>query len=256
MRVANVLDEFIVTALGITQERKSIGAAIQDVKAEEITKAGHLNVFFAFSGRIAGMQGTQAGGAIGASSHIVVRGNSSLSGNEPMIVVDGIPIANDNYMVGSVNYGSGLYDINPEDIENISVLKGGSAALYGMRAGNGVVLITTKSGKAAREGLSVTYNGSVTVDNVYHLPPLQNLYGQGYEGADESRGTRLDIGLNIPQWDSPYNDGVHQVTPWVSHPDNIKSFFKTRYSQSHNISVVTKTSRLLRVLLLGSEIRK
>ncbi|MDD2329358.1 MAG: SusC/RagA family TonB-linked outer membrane protein [Bacteroidales bacterium] len=275
MRAANVLDEVIVTALGITRERKSIGAAIQDVKAEEITKAGHLNISSALSGRVAGMQVTQAGGAIGASSRIVVRGNSSLSGNEPMIVVDGIPIANDNYMVGAVDYGSGLYDINPEDIENISVLKGGSAALYGMRAGNGVILITTKSGKAAREGLSVTYNGSVTVDNVYNLPPLQNLYGQGYEGAeyefnnsgyngtysdwvynvlgyndlsgyfgaDESWGPRLDIGLNIPQWDSPYNNGVHQATPWISHPDNIKSFFQTGYSQSHNISVVTKTNR-------------
>ncbi|HOO42957.1 MAG TPA: SusC/RagA family TonB-linked outer membrane protein, partial [Bacteroidales bacterium] len=275
MRASNVLDEVIVTALGITRERKSIGAAIQDVKAEEITKSGHLNVSSALSGRVAGMQVTQAGGAIGASSRIVVRGNSSLSGNEPMIVVDGIPIANDNYMVGAVDYGSGLYDINPEDIENISVLKGGSAALYGMRAGNGVVLITTKSGKAALEGLSVTYNGSITMDNVYNLPPLQNLYGQGYEGAeyefknsgyngtysdwvynelgyndlagyfgaDESWGPRLDIGLNIPQWDSPYNNGVHQATPWISHPDNIKSFFKTGYSQSHNISVVTKTNR-------------
>ncbi len=172
----NVLDEVIVTALGITRERKSIGAAIQDVKAEEITKAGHLNISSALSGRVAGMRVTQAGGAIGASSCIVVRGNSSLSGSEPMIVVDDIPIANDNYMVGAVDYGSGLYDINPEDIENISVLKGGSAALYGMRAGNGVILITTKSGKAAREGLSVTYNGSVTANNVYNLPRFKNLY--------------------------------------------------------------------------------
>jgi len=273
MRDVNVLEEVIVTALGITRERKSIGAAIQDVKAEEITKSGHLNLSSALSGRVVGMQVTQAGGAIGASSRIVVRGNSSLSGNEPMIVVDGIPISNDNYMQNAVDYGSGLTDINPEDIENIAVLKGGSAALYGMRAGNGVVLITTKSGKAAREGLSITYNGSFTVDNVYNLPPLQNLYGQGYEGAeyefnrsgyngtyanwvydelgysdlasyfgaDESWGPRLDIGLNIPQWDSPYLNDSHQATPWVSHPDNIKSFFNTGYSQSHNISVITRT---------------
>jgi TonB-dependent SusC/RagA subfamily outer membrane receptor len=203
MRAANVLDEVIVTALGITRERKSIGAAIQDVKAEEITKSGHLNVSSALSGRVAGMQVTQAGGAIGASSRIVVRGNSSLSGNEPLIVVDGIPIANDNYMVGAVDYGSGLYDINPEDIENISVLKGGSAALYGMRAGNGVVLITTKSGKAAREGLSVTYNGSLTMDNVYNLPPLQNLYGQGYEGAEYE--------FDRSGYNGTYDDWVYNV---------------------------------------------
>lgn len=292
MSDSNVLEEVVVTALGITRERKSIGAAIQDVKAEEITKQGHMNLSSALSGRVAGMQVTQAGGAIGASSRIVVRGNSSLSSNEPMIVVDGIPIANDNYMVSAVNYGSGLYDINPEDIESVSVLKGGSAALYGMRAGNGVILITTKSGKSAREGVSVTYNGSFTVDNVYNIPPLQNLYGQGYEGAeyyftqfkqrladkgtpyqgtyqdwvynelgftsldnyfgaDESWGPRLDIGLNIPQWDSPVVDGVHKATPWVSHPDNIKSFFQTGFSQSHNIAVVTRGTKATTRASLG-----
>ena len=283
MRAANVLDEVIVTALGITRERKSIGAAIQDVKADELTKAGHMNISSALSGRVAGMQVTQAGGAVGASSRIVVRGNSSLGGNEPLIVVDGVPISNDNYMVRSINYGSGLYDINPEDIESISVLKGGSAALYGMRAGKGVVLITTKSGKSAKEGVSINYSGSFTVDKVFNLPPLQNLYGQGYEGAeyeyknsdfngtyadwvydvlgysdlssymgaDESWGPRLDIGLNIPQWDSPYANGVHQATPWVSHPDNIKSFFETGYSQSHNVSVVTKGDRATTRASLG-----
>jgi TonB-linked SusC/RagA family outer membrane protein len=283
MRAANVLDEVIVTALGITRERKSIGAAIQDVKADELTKAGHMNVSSALSGRVAGMQVTQAGGAVGASSRIVVRGNSSLGGNEPLIVVDGVPISNDNYMERSINYGSGLYDINPEDIESISVLKGGSAALYGMRAGKGVVLITTKSGKSAKEGVSINYSGSFTVDKVFNLPPLQNLYGQGYEGAeyeyknsdfngtyadwvydvlgysdlssymgaDESWGPRLDIGLNIPQWDSPYANGVHQATPWVSHPDNIKSFFETGYSQSHNVSVVTKGDRATTRASLG-----
>ncbi|MFA6817565.1 MAG: SusC/RagA family TonB-linked outer membrane protein [Bacteroidales bacterium] len=283
MRSANVLDEVIVTALGITRERKSIGAAIQDVKAEDITQSGRLNVTSALAGRVAGMQVTQAGGAIGASARIVVRGNSSLSSNDPLIVVDGVPIANDNYMANDVNYGSGLYDINPEDIENISVLKGGSAALYGMRAGNGVVLITTKSGRSAKEGVSITYNGSFTADRVFNLPPLQNLYGQGYEGAeyeyknsgyngsysdwvynelgyndlgnyfgaDESWGPRLDIGLNIPQWDSPYANGVHQATPWISHPDNIKSFFQTGYSQSHNISVVTKGERATTRASLG-----
>ena len=283
MRAANVLDEVIVTALGITRERKSIGSAIQDVKAEELTKAGHMNISSALSGRVAGMQVTQAGGAVGASSRIVVRGNSSLGGNEPLIVVDGVPISNDNYMERSINYGSGLYDINPEDIESISVLKGGSAALYGMRAGKGVVLITTKSGKSAKEGVSINYSGSFTVDKVFNLPPLQNLYGQGYEGAeyeyknsdfngtyadwvydvlgysdlssymgaDESWGPRLDIGLNIPQWDSPYANGVHQATPWVSHPDNIKSFFETGYSQSHNVSVVTKGDRATTRASLG-----
>ena len=277
LHAANVLDEVIITALGITREKKSIGAAIQDVKAEEITKSAHLNVSSALSGRVAGLQVTTAGGALGASTRLVIRGNSSLSSNEPLIVIDGVPMTNDNYVQNSVNYGSGLYDLNPEDIENISVLKGGSAALYGMRAGNGVVLITTKSGRNAHEGVSITYNGSLTVDRMYNLPRLQNSYGQGYSGseyehkhsgyngtysdwvmnklgytdlasyfgADESWGPRLDIGLNIPQWDSKQQEGGggHQATPWISHPNNVKEFFETGISQSHNISVLAKGNR-------------
>ena len=145
-----------------------------------------------------------------------------------------------------------MNDINPEDIESISVLKGGSAALYGMRAGNGVILVTTKSGKKDK-GVSISYEGDITIDRVYNLPRLQNKYGQGYyaseydwkeaqaggysgdyqafalengynyvdgmgsginDNADESWGPRLDIGLNLPQYNSPVIDGVRQATPW------------------------------------------
>ncbi|EJW91000.1 TonB-dependent receptor plug [gut metagenome] len=232
------------------------------------------------SGKVAGVQITQQGGQVGASQNIVIRGNSSFGDNAPLIVVDGIPVQNDNGTGGAVNLGSGLNDINPEDIASISVLKGGSAALYGMRAGNGVILITTKSGKKEK-GVEVNYDGSFTIDQIYNLPKLQNKYGQGYYGsefdwkesgysgemsyadfavkhgfsyydgngngvndnADESWGPRLDIGLMIPQVNSPIVDGKRQATPWVSRPNNIKNFFDTGFSQNHVISLTSTTDK-------------
>lgn len=297
---AKALDEVVVTALGISREKKALGYSVQEVGAADLTKGGQLNVGSALSGKVAGLQVTQAGGAVGSSQRIVVRGNSSFGNNQPLIVVDGIPIINDqassnargnetNNNGGSLDLGSGLNDINPDDIESISVLKGGSAALYGMRAGNGVILITTKSGKKKSNGISVSYNMDFTVDRVFNLPKLQNKYGQGNSGSeyhyntggytdedtgqfvaykdkypsyadyatnvgfnyvdgkgsgvndndDESWGPRLDIGLMIPQFNSPVVNGVRQATPWVSHPDNIKDFFQTGTSQNHNLSITS-----------------
>ncbi|MDD6890971.1 MAG: SusC/RagA family TonB-linked outer membrane protein [Bacteroidales bacterium] len=275
------LEEVVVTAMGISREKKALGYALQEVKAGEITKGGQMNVVNSLSGKVSGVQITAQGGQIGASQNIVIRGNSSFGNNAPLIVVDGVPVQNDNGTGGSVNLGSGLNDINPEDIESVSVLKGGSAALYGMRAGNGVILITTKSGKKDK-GVQVSYDGSFTVDKIYNLPGLQNKYGQGYNGteydykeaqaagftgsyqdfalkygyvykdgagsgvnddADESWGPRLDIGLKLPQFNSPVVDGVRQATPWVSHPDNIKNFFVTGYSQNHMVSLTSATEK-------------
>lgn len=272
-----VLDEVVVTAMGISREKKALGYALQEVKSDQITQAATMNVANALSGKVAGVQITSQGGQIGASQNIVIRGNSSFGNNAPLIVVDGVPIQNDNGTGAGINLGSGMNDINPEDIESISVLKGGSAALYGMRAGNGVVLITTKSGKKDK-GVRVSYDGSFTVDKIYNLPKLQNKYGQGYYGsefdwkesgakdagmsyeefaknygftyydghgngvnddADESWGPRLDIGLMIPQFNSPVVNGVRQATPWVSNPDNIKNFFDTGYSQNHVVSLTS-----------------
>ena len=192
---AKALDEVVVTALGISREKKALGYSVQEVGAADLTKGGQLNVGSALSGKVAGLQVTQAGGAVGSSQRIVVRGNSSFGNNQPLIVVDGIPIINDqassnargnetNNNGGSLDLGSGLNDINPDDIESISVLKGGSAALYGMRAGNGVILITTKSGKKKSNGISVSYNMDFTVDRVFNLPKLQNKYGQGNSGSE------------------------------------------------------------------------
>ena len=269
---ANILDEVVVTALGISRERKSLGYAVQDVKADELTDAGQKNILNALSGKIAGVQITSQGGQIGASQNIVIRGNSSFGSNQPLFVIDGIPVTNDNATGSTINLGSGINDINPNDIESISVLKGGSAALYGMRAGNGVILINTKQGRREK-GVVVTYDGEFTIDNVYGLPKYQNKYGQGFDGsefaynlyndgesyqewaeeesfsyyngrgygvnddADESWGPRLDIGLKLPQFNSPVINGVRQATPWVSHPNNIKDFFVAGYTMGHTLSL-------------------
>lgn len=298
---ARALNEVVVTAMGLSREQKSLGYSLQEVSGDILTKAGQQDIGGALAGKVSGVQITQAGGALGASQRITIRGNSSFSGtstNQPLIVVDGVPFFNDqgandvrgndngSNSGGSVDLGSGLNDLNPDDIESISVLKGGSAALYGMRAGNGVILITTKSGKGRKKGVTVNYNMDITVDKVFHLPELQNKYGQGSmgheyvyntgsfkdsegvthtykdyyktyqdfatavgyryadgegsganDGDDESWGPRLDIGLEIPQYNSPVIDGVRQATPWVSHSNNIKDFFRTGFSQNHSVAI-------------------
>ncbi|UIR54633.1 SusC/RagA family TonB-linked outer membrane protein [Sphingobacterium sp. SRCM116780] len=276
------LDEVVVTAMGITREKKSLGYAVQDVKAKELTSAGQLNLTNSLSGKVAGVQVNQFGGAVGASARIAIRGNSSLlAEQQPLIVIDGVPISNRTQRSGDntyngVDYGSGLNDINPEDIESVTVLKGGSAALYGMRAGKGVIMITTKSGKRASDGVVLSYDGNFTVDQAATIPKYQDLYGQGNRGDeyhygllgnglsyqdyaqqksftyvdgagagvndnfDESWGPRLDKGLLLPQFNSPVVNGVRQATPWISHPSNVKDFFQTGYSQNHNISLLAK----------------
>lgn len=277
------VDEVVVTGLGISREKKSLAYAVQDVKSEEITKAGQMNLTSSLSGKVAGVQVNQFGGAVGASSRISIRGNSSLSPDQqPLIVVDGVPISNSSNRSGDntyngVDYGSGLNDINPEDIESVTVLKGGSAAIYGMLAGKGVILITTKSGKG-KEGVTVSYDGDITIDRISTLPKLQNSYGQGYGGDeyhwktdggnlsyqdfakesgfswvdgtngvndfyDESWGPRLDAGLKLPQYDSPVVNGVRQATDWISRPNNVKDFFQTGYSQNHTISVQSQSAK-------------
>ena len=271
------LDEVVVTAMGLTREKKSLAYAIQEVGSDELTKAGQISVTGALSGKVAGVQINQFGGSVGSSARISVRGNSSLQDDQqPLIVVDGVPITNEAQRTGDnayngVDYGSGLNDINPEDIESMTVLKGGSAALYGMRAGNGVILITTKSGKGS--GVRVSYDGSVTFDRAANIPKLQNSYGQGNNGDewhwqnthpelsyqqyaeqygfnwvdgsngindfyDESWGPRLDAGLELVQFDS---NG--QKAPWISNPDNVKNFFQTGVTQSHTISVAANSEK-------------
>lgn len=246
------LSEVVVTAFGIEKEKKAIGYAVQEVKGEQITTAREANLVNSLTGRIAGVQITNASGAPGSSSRIVLRGASSLTGNnQPLFVVDGIPINNENYGNATGNGGAdrpnGAAEINPDDIASISVLKGpNAAALYGSRASNGVILITTKSGKGSK-GIGISVNSSATFEQPLRLPDYQNSYGGGYDenfynwidgtsgsgGEDESWGPPLDKGLSFIQWNS--FDG--QPLPWVSRPDNVKNFFETGRTIQNNVSL-------------------
>jgi TonB-linked SusC/RagA family outer membrane protein len=262
------LDEVVVTALGISREKKAIGYSVQDLGGESIEKTKVSNIVNAFQGKLSGVQITNSDGGVASGVRILIRGVNSLSAsgnNQPLFIVDGVPINNttsDPGAYGGMDYGNAASDINPSDVENISVLKGASAAaLYGSRAVNGVVLITTKSGKSSgRQGLGVTIEENVMFENPLVIPNYQNLYGQGsaadwnagiYEfeyvdgayggvndGVDESWGPRLD-GRLIPQFDSPYDPetGFRTPTPWIAHPDNIKSFFETGIKRTTNVAV-------------------
>ncbi len=266
------LEEVVVTALGISREKKSLGYSVQDLKGEELAKAKETNIVNSLSGKISGVQITNSSGAVGSSSRIVIRGVTSLTGNnQPLFVVDGIPISNNDFASGDglggngatttknngVNRGNGAADINPDDVESISVLKGpNAAALYGSRAANGVILITTKSGSkgaASRKGLNIDLSNSTMWDRPLRLADYQDGYGQGAEGqfefvdgagggikdgVDESWGPKLDAGLMIPQYNSPIVDGIRQPTPWVSSPDNIKDFLETGYTTTTNLAIM------------------
>jgi TonB-linked SusC/RagA family outer membrane protein len=249
------LEEVVVTALGISREKKALGYSVQDVTGDEIARAKETNIINSLQGRVSGTQITATSGAVGASSRIVIRGISSLSGNnQPLFVIDGIPIDNANFGdTGNdgVNKGNGAADINPDDIETLTVLKGASAsALYGSRASAGVIVVTTKKGKKG-ERLSVDISNTTTFETPLRLPDFQNKYGQGNagqfkyvdgaggginDGVDESWGPPLDVGLMIPQFFSVDENGVAQPAPWVSHPDNVKDFFEVGHTVSTNVS--------------------
>jgi len=251
------LENVVVTALGVKKSEKSIGYAAQSVKGSALTEARESNLVNALSGRVAGVQVTNSSGALGASSRIVLRGASSITGNnQALFVVDGIPFDNtatgNSGSDGGRDLPNGVASINPDDIESVTVLKGpNAAALYGLRASNGVIIITTKTGKKSKELSVVSFNTNLAFSDPLVLPSYQNSYGQGTgpeffqyvdgagngygDGTDESWGPALDKGLSFVQWDSFKNGG--KPTPWVSHPNNVKDFYETGIAQSNNISL-------------------
>jgi TonB-linked SusC/RagA family outer membrane protein len=190
------LDEVVVTAIGISREKKSLGYAVQDVQGDKINNARTGNVLTAITGKVAGVNITSSAGALGAASFINIRGQNSISGdNQPLFVVDGVPIDNSmdysgnpddlqNNLTQGYNYSNRAIDLNPDDIETISVLKGGAAtALYGMRAGNGAIIITTKKGKDTNGKIAISVASSVAFDQVNKLPDMQMIYAQGNNGV-------------------------------------------------------------------------
>ena len=251
----------VVGALGVKKSQKSTTTATQTLQGSAMTEARESNLVNALSGKIAGVQVTNSSGAVGASSRIVLRGVSTITGNsQPLFIVDGVPF--DNSSAGNSDSGggndlpNGVASINPDDIESVTVLKGPTAAaLYGVRASKGVIIITTKIGKK-KDKFEVSFNSNITFTNPLALPKYQNSYGQGAtddffeyvdgagggynDGVDESWGPALDRGLNFVQWDSYKYGGA--ATPWVSHKDNVKDFFDTGVARSNSLSLTGGTS--------------
>jgi len=243
---SELLDEVVVTALGITREKKSLGYAVQDVKAEELTRGGGVTLTDALMGKVAGLSINNSATGAGGSTRVVLRGNSSLSdNNEPLYVVDGVPYdnggspsADQSGLWGSKDHQSGAFDINPEDIESVSVLKGATAAaLYGSRAGNGVILITTKKGGKGNGKIGVSYSGKFTWSPVAYFPNLQNIYGQGTEGgynaeSTGSWGAEMSASTTVANW----WDGKTEI-PYQGEANPWKEFYRTGNSQSNNITL-------------------
>lgn len=252
----HLLDEVVVTALGISREKKALGYTAQEVKQDALVQGKDNNLLNSLSGKIAGVRITNTQGDVG-SSRIVIRGETSIAGeNQPLFVVDGIPVDNSqlNARSSGRDFKNAIADLNPEDIKTLTVLKGpNAAALYGARAAHGAIVITTKGGDKRQKGIGITLHSSTQVSFVATLPEFQNLFGQGAggrfsyvdgkgagvnDGVDESWGPRLDIGLLIPQFDSPLDaDGNRVATPWVSHPNNVRDYFRMGISTNNGISV-------------------
>lgn len=276
-----VIDEVVVTALGIRREERALGYSTQAVDSERLTGAMPVNWAGGLTGKVAGLNVVSAGGPLG-SSRITLRGDVSLNmnGNNALIVVDGVPMSSDMtgtgaaYGAGSnsdlpVDFGNGFADINPDDIENIQVLKGASAAaLYGSRAASGVIMITTKQGNRKQKGIGVSFNSNLSVDDVLHWPDYQYEFGQGvqsypigvagseYEGelyysygrtpddlnsgtsgTSSAFGPRFNPKQLYYQFDPVTQTQGAEPTPWVGYPDNRKALFQTGYNLINNVAI-------------------
>jgi TonB-linked SusC/RagA family outer membrane protein len=260
------LEGLVVTALGIERERSQLGTAQQQIRTEDLNVTRAQSVVNQLQGKVSGVQITGAG-TQGGSNNIVIRGSSSIAGNnQPLFVVDGIPVSNQNRGIGTTqgrslliegwDYGNAIADLNPEDIETVTILKGpNAAAIYGSRAANGAVVITTKRGAAAGGGIRTELTTTYTFERPSILPDFQNRYGQGAEGgyvftADQSWGPRLE-GQPICQFDSPRVNGQCQPTPFVANPNNVRDFFETGRSSQTTIAVSGGTERANARLSVG-----
>lgn len=225
----------VVTAFGVTQQKRALGYSVQEVKAQAITESHQPNLVNALQGKVAGVQITNSGGAPGASSMMLIRGGTSLSGNnQPLYIIDGIPIDNStqvaqgtNLVAQSAPASNRAIDINPEDIQNITVLKGpAAAALYGLRAASGAVVITTKKGAAGK--YTINYSGTISTDKANRLPDLQSTYKQGEKGVYSPTATW--------SWGPEFDPGETIY-------DNLGEFFRTGITQRHDLSVTGGSER-------------
>tara|TARA_R110002012_G_scaffold321471_2_gene549413 strand:- start:48091 stop:51270 length:3180 start_codon:yes stop_codon:yes gene_type:complete len=265
------LGEVVVTALGVSREKRSIGYSTQSVDGEKLAESRETNIVNSLQGAVAGVQIQGSQGAMGGSSRITIRGaNSFLGENQPLFVVDGMPINNDNYASaaqqegfggGSYDYGNAASDINPNDIESMEVLKGAAAtALYGTRGSNGVILITTKSA-SRKKGLGVSINSSATFENPLALMEHQQRYGGGATtgsasgfveftedgtnylapvySKDGAWGPKYDPSINVRHWDSWDPDAANygETRPWVAPENQYEEFFETGVTLTNSVAV-------------------
>ena len=270
---AKELTEVVVTAMGITREKASLGYSVQEVESAELNKSQQTDALSALAGRVSGVQ-LSSSSNIGGSKRITIRGASSFfEENQPLIVIDGLPVNNSNFNSdamqegsGGFDYGNMLNDINPNDIESISVLKGTAAALYGSRAANGVIVITTKKGTPGREAFTVDVSSSVNFESVYLMPDLQRKYGGGaiisdadggqdgfaveningtdYKvvqyGIDESWGPKYDPNISVLHWDAfseDYPEDYLNPRPWVAPAHDVRDFFETGVSYVNSLAI-------------------
>ncbi|MDR1119526.1 MAG: SusC/RagA family TonB-linked outer membrane protein [Dysgonamonadaceae bacterium] len=278
------IEEIVVTALGIKREERGLGYSTQKVEGEQISSTMPSNWSSALEGKVAGLSVQNVGGPLN-SGKISVRGDVSLNmnGNSALIVVDGVPLSSPNTNPGfasgagstaelTVDYGNGFSDLNPENIESVQVLKGASAtALYGARAANGVIMMTTKSGADRKQkGIGVSFSSNASVDNVMHWPDYQYEFGQGMpanigragteyagkqyysygampdgnpgtSGTSSAYGARFDASQLYYQFDPVTQARADTPTPWVAYPDNRKDLFRTGYTLTNTLAIDGKT---------------
>ena len=240
-----VLKGAVVTALGIKRSAKSLGYSATDIKAKDITEARTTDIMSSLQGKVAGVTISSPTGDPGASNKVIIRGFASLSGNnQPLYVIDGVPM--DNSVVRSADelnhqydFGNGTNAVNPDDVEDMTILKGAAAtALYGSRAANGVIMITTKKGKKRERGMGITYNGGIQFATVARLPQMQNMFGQGYGGEqvpieNGSWGARLDGAERV--WGRVY-DNSQKAKSYKAIKNNIRDFFDTGVTYNNSIA--------------------
>lgn len=244
---SQLLGEVVVTALGVKRERKALGYGLSEVKGEELTKAKETNVINSLAGKVAGLVVSQTAGGASGSTRVLLRGNTEMTGNnQPLYVVDGVPLDNTNFgsagTEGGYDLGDGISAVNPDDIETMTVLKGPAAsALYGSRASHGVILITTK--KADKDKFSVEYNGSFTIDTqLAKWDNVQQVYGMGNNGKyspTATTGTNMSWGPKADDFSMTYFDGVDRL--FYIYPNNTSDFFRTGLT-AQNTAIVSANS--------------
>jgi TonB-linked SusC/RagA family outer membrane protein len=286
------LGEVVITALGITRDKKTLGYAVQELNNNSLSEAKDNNIINTMSGKVAGIQVTSGGSTVGASSRIIIRGNSSFSGNSPLFVVDGTPIDNTATNLdgsGGVDWGNTASDIDANNIESMTVLKGANAAaLYGSRATHGVILITTKKGAKEGRKLGVDVNSSIVINKPAYFPKFQNEYGGGWDGEEyiynqylaNHPGSNLTYNQYAKQFSYNYVDGngggvndanpinwgprldaglkldqwsTGKDSPWISRPDNYKDNFQTGFTTENSVAFSANGPKASGRLALTSE---